>query len=295
MLATMPKLGDSRGVEKPLPELDEQQFVRWAALLEQRLGIAVVPQRKAFLASRLRMRMRELSLHNFEEYFALVSSPRLGSAEWSRLLDLLTVHETRFHRHQASFNLIKAYVLPQLMAPGRGNVLNIKAWSVGCASGEEAYGLAMLLDEAMESYAGKGYYGVVGTDVSLETLAQARRGVYSWERLRELDQETISHYFVRTEEGYQVIESLRQRVAFSQLNVQSLEQAPFEGMDIIFCQNLLIYFAQEKRHEIVSKLAAFLKPGGVMILGVGEVLGWQAEGIEPMKIKDTLAYRRIKD
>lgn len=241
------------------------------------------------------MRMREMSLTDFEDYFLLVSSPRQGPIEWSRLLDLLTVHETRFRRHPASFRLIEEQVLPQLLQQARGGVINIKAWSVGCASGEEAYNLAMLLDKALQGYPGKGYFGVVGSDVSLESLAQARQGVYQRERLRELDQETVTRYFEQSADGYHVIESLRQRVAFSQLNVQALEQAPFEGMDIIFCQNVLIYFSREKRHEIVTKLARFLKPGGVMILGVGEVLGWQAEGIEPMKIKDTLAYRRIKD
>lgn len=295
MLAAMQDQGENKGGLMVIPELSEQQFARWAAMLEQRLGIAVTAQRKSFLASKLRTRMRELSLSDFEEYYALVTSARQGSKEWSRLLDLLTVHETRFNRHPDSFALLAQQVLPQLLQQAANGMVNIKAWSVGCASGEEAYYLAMLLDKALDAYQGKSYYGVIGTDISLESLALARAGVYLPQRIEGLDEETRNRYFQRVDEGYRIVEKLRQRVAFSQLNVQNLEQAPFEGMDIIFCQNLLIYFSQQKRHKIVSGLARFLKPGGVLLLGVGEVIGWQAEGIEPLKIKDTLAYRRIKD
>ncbi len=294
MLATVPMQGSDNG-RMVMTELDERQFMRWAQLLEQRLGIAVTAQRKAFLSSRLRTRMRELSLSDFEEYFRLVTASAQGAVEWSRLLDLLTIHETRFMRHAASYALLEEQVVPQLLTQAAGDTVNIKAWSVGCASGEEAYSLAMLLDRAMPRYQGKLYYGVMGTDVSLESLAIARSGIYSEQRLRELDEESIARYFERTDGTLRIVEKLRQRVAFSQLNVQRLGQAPFGKVDIIFCQNLLIYFSQQKRHEIVNQLAQFLRLGGVMVLGVGEVVGWQAEGLEPMKIKDTLAYRRIKD
>ncbi len=277
-----------------MPELDEQQFARWAVLLEQRLGIAVTPQRKAFLSSKLRTRMRELGIDDFELYYDMVTSPRGGQVEWSRLLDHLTIHETRFNRHPASFSLIAKHYLPELLQQS-ADVVNIKAWSVGCASGEETYYLAMVLDRALKAYAGKAYYGVMGSDVSLDSLAIARSGIYPLQRLSGLDASTLENYFEQGSEGYRVINSLRQRVAFSQFNVQNLMQAPFEKMDIIFCQNLLIYFSQQKRQEIVTALATFLKPGGVMILGVGEMVGWLPEGLESMKIKDTLAYRRIKD
>ncbi len=278
-----------------MPELSERQFARWAILLEQRLGIAVTPQRKAFLSSRLRTRMRELEMSDFDGYFEWVSSPRQGQQEWSRLLDLLTIHETRFNRHPESFRLIEEHYLSPLLKAASGEVINIKAWSVGCASGEEAYYLAMLLERALHNYQGKSYYGVMGSDVSLESLAKARNGVYAATQLDGLDAEWIQSYFESRGDEYRIVERLRQRVAFSQLNVQNLKQAPFDKVDIIFCQNLLIYFAQQKRHEIVTTLAKFLKPGGVMVLGVGEIVGWSHEGLEAMKMKDTLAYRRIMD
>ncbi len=294
MLAAIRVQGGNGEGQVAMPELDEQQFDRWAELLEQRLGIAITPQRKTFLSSKLRMRMREQGLGDFDSYYNLVTSPQLGQMEWNRLLDLLTIHETRFNRHPASFRLLAEYYLPQLLQQS-ADVVKVKAWSVGCASGEEAYYLAMVLDRALADYHSKAYYGVLGSDVSLESLSQARRGRYTEQRLAGMDSETVNRYFEPCDEGYRVVDTLRQRVAFSQINVQSLEQAPLEKLDIIFCQNLLIYFAQEKRHEIVRVLTQFLKPGGVLILGVGEIIGRQPEGLETLKFEDTLAYRRIKD
>lgn len=294
MLAAMCLQGSNGGGLPALPELDEEQFARWATLLERRLGIAVTPRRKPFLSSRLRTRMRELGMSDFQRYYELVTSTKQGSMEWSCLLDRLTIHETRFNRHPASFRLIEECYLAPLLQQACDTV-NVTAWSVGCASGEEAYTLAMVLDRALAAHRGKAYYGVIGSDVSLESLAQARDGTYPAQRLTELDAATVESYFVPAATGYRVADRLRQRVAFSQLNVLSLEQAPFEKVDIVFCQNLLIYFAQPRRQQIVATLARFLKPGGLLILGTGELVGWQPAGLEPLKFEDTLAYRKIKD
>jgi len=279
-----------------IPELDDQQFLRWAQLLEERLGVAVTVQRKAFLSSRLRTRMREIALNDFEEYYRLVTASAKGAMEWSRLLDLLTIHETRFNRHPAAFQLINTQILQPMLHDVSSDTINIRAWSVGCASGEEAYYLAMLLDVAVENYQGKAYFGVIGTDISLESLSVAKLGRYPEHRMRELDHQMVSRYFRQLDSGeFEVDEKLRQRVAFSQLNIRKLEHAPLEKMDIIFCQNVLIYFSQQRRHEIISAMVEYLKPGGLLVLGSGEVVGWHDERMERLSGKDTLAYRKVRE
>jgi len=293
MLVAMHLRGSTGDERVVMRDLDEQQFHLWASLLEQRLGIAVTDERRVFLSSRLRMRMRALGCEDIESYYSLVSSPREGSQEWSRLLDQITIHETRFNRHPGSFRLIEEVYLPQLMQRV-GQPPDVRAWSVGCASGEEAYYLAMVLDRAMSAQEQKGYYGVIGSDISLEVLSQARLGIYPHTRLVNLDSEMLESYFEPHEDLYRVVDRIRQRVAFSQVNVQNLAHVPFEKMDIIFCQNLLIYFSMEKRREIVGALSQFLKPGGMLVLGIGEIVGWRPEGVETVKFEDTLAYRRVK-
>ena len=295
MLAAIPMPGGNY-TPPAMPELDEREFASWVALLEERLGIAVPPQRKAFLSSKLRMRMRELGIDNFQRYYEYVTAPKSGQVEWSRLLDRLTIHETRFKRHHPSFCLLEEEYLPALLQrQADDEILNIRAWSVGCASGEEAYSLAMMLDAVLGAHPGRAYFGVIGSDISLDSLAEARAGIYAESRLSGLDDDLMSRYFEPCEGGYKVDGKLRQRVAFSQLNVQNLSRAPLEKVDIIFCQNLLIYFSQQRRLEIVSELAGFLKPGGLLVLGVGEVVHWRQEGFEAYKYEDTLAYQRVKD
>lgn len=279
-------------MQMSLPELDDRQFMRWAELLRQRLGIDVSPRRRNFLSSKLRTRMRELGIDDFQHYFNIVNDARRGAAEWSLLLDRLTIHETRFLRHRSSFELLQRE-LPALWQHSEDRSLRV--WSVGCASGEEAYTLAMMLDQSMCDLPEKAYYGVIGTDVSLDTLAQARRGIYPAERLCNLDDQMRQGYFTEIDEGFEVNETLRRRVAFSQLNVQHLAQAPFEAMDVIYCQNLLIYFSQTARRQIADSLLHFLKPGGLLIFGVGELLDWRAEGLLALNYEDTLAYRKLKD
>lgn len=295
-MAVVARMQDGNGFESTvLPELDERQFAQWAALLEERLGIEVAAARRQFLASRLRTRMRELGLTDFQRYYELVCSPRSGQVEWSKLLDRLTIHETRFNRHPASFRLIEEYYLPMLLR-NRGDVISsVQAWSVGCASGEEAYTLAMVLDRALTSRGGKGYFGVIGTDISLASLAEAKRARYAPSRLAQLDAETRERYFTFTEGEYQVVDKIRERVGFSQLNVQQIGRAPLARADIIFCQNLLIYFSREKRRRIVQELVGFMKPGALLVLGVGELVGWKPAELRKLEFDDTLAYQKVME
>ena len=233
--------------------------------------------------------MRETGCCDYSDYYRhIASGSRLGQ-EWSMLVDCLTVHETCFFRHASSMKLVEEVVIPG--AAQRDGSFN--AWSVGCATGEEAYSLAMLADAYGIGSRSKWYYGVTGTDISLPALRKARAGCYLKRR-----QEGISTAFQDlycesvSDSHFEIKAGLRKRVCFSQLNLRDLERAPFVNLDLIYCQNLLIYYDRERRLDIVSRLAEFLRPGGVLILGPGELLNWQHPGMEKVRYEDTLAYRR---
>ena len=276
-----------------LPDLDEQQFIQWAALLEERVGVVVPAERKSFLTTGLKLRMREIGCADYQEYYQLMRHSS-GAQEWSTLVDRLTVHETRFFRHKPSLQLVTEQVLPR-EAAAEGDAHTLQAWSVGCATGEEAYSLAMLIDVHFAALGGRYFFGINGTDVSRPALAAAREGVYAKRRLADIPLEMQVAYCRPMEGGgFQIHPELRNRVCFTQLNALHAGAAPYAKMDLIFCQNLLIYFERERREHIANQLAGQLRPGGVLVLGPGELVGWQHPQLERVRYSDTLAYRRLQ-
>jgi chemotaxis protein methyltransferase CheR/type IV pilus assembly protein PilK len=275
-----------------LPDLDEQQFNQWAALLEERVGVVVPEDRKSFLTTGLKLRMREIGCADYQEYYLRMRHSN-GAEEWSMLVDRLTVHETRFFRHKPSLRLVAEQVLPKEGA-AEGDAHTLQAWSVGCATGEEAYSLAMLIDAHFSALGGRYFFGITGTDVSRPALETARAGVYARRRMADIPLEMQSEYCLPLEGGgFQVHPELRNRVCFAQLNAVQAGAAPYAKMDLIFCQNLLIYFERERREHIANQLAGQLRPGGVLVLGPGELVGWQHPQLERVRHPDTLAFRRL--
>lgn len=271
--------------------MGDDQYRRWLRLLEYRTGIDMHAVRKSYLETVLSIRMQEIDCPDFDSYYHQVAGEY--TPEWPILIDRLTIHETRFYRHRPSLELLREVVLHPLLETQDG-ALDLQLWSVGCASGEEAYSLAMLFDEQLAQGRRNYYLGVTATDISGAVLSTARRGVYHQRRLSELPARLVEQYFNAVDdEHYEVIDALRKRVCFTQLNVRDLAQAPFKAMDVIFCQNMLIYFDQERRRDIVAQLCTFLNPNGVLVLGVGEVSGWIPPGMERIDYQDTLAFRRL--
>lgn len=271
--------------------MGEEQYRRWLRLLQYRTGIDMHAVRQSYLESILSIRMQEIACPDFESYYQLVAGEY--TPEWSVLIDRLTVHETRFYRHAPSLELLRERLLPEL-CQGHDGAINLQVLSVGCASGEEAYTLAMLCDEQLAHTDRSYYLGVTGTDISAAVLGSARKATYHRRRLSELPPVLLERYTRALDADHiEVIPELRKRVCFMQMNVRDLAHAPIKAVDVIYCQNMLIYFDQARRREIVTALCAFLKPQGVLVLGVGEVSGWTPPGMERLAYPDTLAFRRV--
>ncbi|UCE88482.1 MAG: protein-glutamate O-methyltransferase CheR [Pseudomonadota bacterium] len=274
--------------------MEAPTFLRWQAMLEERIGIVLPAERKSFLLTTLAVRMRELGVDDYDEYFNLLAVRGQGTIEWETLVDRLTVHETRFYRDCAGLDLVRNAYLANMQAPA-GRAVRVNAWSVGCATGEEPYSLAMMLHQYLGAREGEYYVGITATDISMASLATARRGVYHRNRLKNLPAELLREYFDPVDiDHYKVSEAIRERVCFTRLNLLELATAPVGKMDIIFCQNVLIYFKRELRIEILDHLAAHLLPGGLLVLGAGEVVGWRHAGLEPVSRGDVLAFRRLR-
>jgi len=275
-----------------MPGMDDSEFERWASLLEKRTGVVVPLKRKAFLVTSVRGRMRETGHASFEDYFSDLQKIPEGAIEWTTLVDRLTVHETHFFRHPPSLQMIANDWLPRLTKDTKETSLH--AWSVGCSSGEEAYTLAMVLDRYLSSRKGsKLYFGVTATDVSLPALAVGRAGLYPRQKFEEIPPEYSEHYCEALDaDSFRIRESLRKRVGFSQFNLLDAVSASMKRLDLIFCQNVLIYFARERRRELLTTLANLLKPGGLLVLGSGEVTNFAHANLKRIDNRNVLAFQR---
>ena len=276
-------------VTGPALDMDDRQFAEWTTLLEHHMGLFIAPERRSFLASGIKTRMRETGCDNSRQYYHRLMSGGVQAEEWSLLVDQLTVHETCFFRHESSMRLVQELLIPAVLEQ-RDQLL---AWSVGCATGEEVYSLAMMIDDCIHRLGGRRQYGVTGTDISLPSLQHAREGVYLMRRLKDISGDFQQKYCTRiSEKRFQINAGLRKRVCFSQLNLKDLQSAPMAKVDLVYCQNLLIYFDRERRLEIVNELYEFLRPGGMLVVGPGELLDWRHSKMEKVCYADTLVYRR---
>lgn len=273
-------------------EMDDFLFQQWTKLLAKRTGIHLPESRRSFLISSLNIRMHELAIESYQAYYNFILSGHKGNIEWETLVDRLTVHETRFYRDQQAIKLIRDVYLARL----ENNIVkksSINVWSVGCATGEETYSLAIDVDDFISSDARNFYYSITGSDISTAALATARKAVYKDNRLTNVAEHFLYHYFDKENNNtYKVKEFLRKRVCFNQVNLLDLNNARVGLMDVIFCQNVLIYFKREQRLQILDDLVGYLKPNGLLVLGAGEIHGWAHPDMEAVAYEGTLAFRR---
>lgn len=231
------------------------------AVLHARTGCDFSRYRPATVYRRIRNRMIALGIATLPEYLA-----RLESVEDEALplLERLTIKVSRFYRNPATFDLLRAHVLPRLARARAGAPLRI--WSAGCGCGEEAYTLAMLLEEA-------GLPGAItASDIDPAAIGAARVAAYPEEALVELPSE-LRRRFLRPLPGgrYGVDPALRARLRFVTHDLTGAEPAPGEGaFDLVCCRNVLIYLQREVQQRVLQRLCAALVPGGFLCLGEAE-------------------------
>ncbi|GGX44303.1 CheR family methyltransferase [Saccharospirillum salsuginis] len=274
------------------PDLSDRAFTTWQDLLEERLGLQLPEQRRSFLKTSLSIRMRELGFDDYLDYYRYVRSGDAGLVEWNILIDRVTVQETRFFRDPAAFALTKDF----LQRRAREGERPLSLWSVGCSTGEETYSLAMMTFDLLRKEGEQGVrrFGVTGTDVSRRALETARAGAYPSRRLENLDSRLVERFFTRENDRYRINDELKDRVCFTRLNVLELARSPMANLDLIYCQNVLIYFRKWRRKEIVTELARRLAPGGMLVLGLGEVVDWKMPELTRVPGERALAYLKHK-
>lgn len=278
------------------PKLTDQQFAQWSKLLEERAGIYLQDHQRVFLQTQVSMRMRELGHDDYSQYYRRVLDGVSGLVEWSVLIDRLVVKETSFFRHKPSIYTVGQYLQQRInnntsTANNKTLTGSFDVWSVGCASGEEPYSLAMLISDCFEYARMEPYYGLTATDISSAALALARQGFYAARKLENLEPHFKQRFFSRLSDGrYQISSRLQDRVCFNKANVLNIKDMPRVQFDVIYCQNLLVYFRRWLRMEIMNNFVDRLKPGGLLVVGLGEVVDWTHPRMQRLAVDDVQAY-----
>ncbi len=253
--------------------LTRAEYLLFRDLIERASGLNLEDRDWTPLRAALCERVAALGYPSFGEYYELLKSPE-GLRELNRLIELLTVHETAFFRNRAHFDVFAERVVPELLAKNAAT-RTIRVWSAGCSTGQEAYSIAISLLETVPAF-DTWQLEVLATDISHRALEIARAGVYRHRAVRNVDAGLLQRYFEPCENGYRVNELVRRMVRLEYLNLvkEPFPLAALRPFDVIFCENVTIYFKLESTRRVIRDFYDVLDEGGYLFLGYSESL-WQ--------------------
>lgn len=238
---------------------------------------------------RVQRRMQELEIETLARYSELVESDK---NEARALSETLLIGVTDFFRDEGTFARLARQVAPELIHRAASERRSIRLWVAGCASGEEAYSLAMILAEAATDFPTPVEFQIFATDVHKGLLAEAARGEYPSERMQSVSEERRRKFFTRTPSGsWQVDAKLRKNIVFAPHDV--LMDPPFTRLDMVSCRNLLIYFSIEAQQRVIGSFAFGLLERGFLFLGSSETVGGQRESFELIDVRRRI-FRRTR-
>jgi len=236
-------------------------FLREAAPL---FGLQWRPFQRRGIKRKVEHRIFQIGLSNYEEYLLKVGT---DPAERNHLSKLLTVTISRFFRDRPVFDTLKHSILPSLLKEeGRGD---LKIWSIGCASGEEPYSLAILWKEKFAKIWPRARLSILATDIDEKLLERAKEGRYKKSSLKEVPEDIVKNYF-KMESGFYILgQAVRKCIEFKRHDI--IHEEPFPGMDIVFCRNLAFtYFSKETQIDVLKKIANSLQEKGYLLIGKDE-------------------------
>jgi chemotaxis protein methyltransferase CheR len=253
------------------PELGDEDFARLQLLLSRAAGLVFDASRRDSLAYSVRERLRATGVTAVGEYLDLVSAA--GSAERQALIDEVTIQETHFFRNPPQMRALRSHVLPELLRHAETRGRRLRIWSAGCSTGEEPYTVAMMLRELLPVSAGWDVK-VIATDVSAGALEAARRATYGPRAVQLASPTDVARFFVPTGDGRVVVRpEVTDLVELRHHNLVT-DPVPEDGLDLVLCRNVTIYFSRETTRALMGRLHAALRDGGYLLLGHSETL-WQ--------------------
>jgi len=246
--------------------VNSQDFEFVAQLLRKRAGIVLTGDKMYLLESRLAPLARKEGLPSIDDLIHVVRARR-EERLIGQVVDVMTTNETFFFRDKTPFDHLKAAILPALAQARRGS--RIRIWCAACSTGQEAYSIAMMLDQNPELTQGVPVE-VVATDISDRCLERARQGLFTqFEVQRGLPIQMLMHYFTQQDDHWRISERLRNNVTFRKQNLIE-PTASLGKFDVVFCRNVLVYFDGPTKTDVLDRIGQQLNPGGFLMLGAAE-------------------------
>jgi two-component system CheB/CheR fusion protein len=257
-------------------------FENLLAYLKQSRGFDFTGYKRNSLMRRVKVRMQTVGRSRFSEYQDYL---QVDPDEFTHLFNTILINVTTFFRDPEAWKQLAEQVLPELVGP-EGSTHSIRAWSAGCASGEEAYTLAILLAEALGVEQFRARVKIYATDVDEEALNHARQSQYQAQALENVPPQLLEKYFEPAHAGYIVRKDLRRSVIFGRHDL--IQDAPISKINILTCRNCLMYFNSEAQAQILVRFHFSLVKGGVLLLGKAETLLTRAGPFKALDIKQRL-------
>jgi len=250
--------------------ITKKEFELLAEYIKANYGIYLKEEKRALVTGRLYNVLVQNNLKNFSEYFEYIHNDKSGDAV-TTLINKITTNHTFFMREAEHFYYFRDKALPYLVKSKKNKDLRI--WSAGCSSGEEPYTLVMIIDEFFGKEKALWDSKVLATDISSKVLDTAQKAVYSNDKLEGLPSLWKINYFKKFDnESSILIDKIRYEVIFRKFNLMN-ESFPFKRkFDVIFCRNVMIYFDERTKCELVGKFYNMLEPGGYLFIGQSESL-----------------------
>ncbi|MDB9317114.1 CheR family methyltransferase [Nodularia spumigena] len=258
------------------------EFEKLLTYLRQNRGFDFTGYKRSTLMRRVRKRIQSLSIENFEDYLDYLE---VYPDEFHQLFNTILINVTAFFRDSSAWEYLAEQVLPNIVARKKHSD-QIRIWSAGCASGEEAYTLAMLMAEILGAEEFRQRVKIYATDVDEEALNQARQAVYSAKDVQLVPPELKEKYFEIAGNNYVFRQDLRRSVIFGRHDL--LQDAPISRLDLLVCRNTLMYFNSETQGRIMARFHFALNDAGYLFLGKAEMLLVHSNLFTPVDLKNRI-------
>ena len=254
------------------PSMTDAQFDQLRAIIYKRAGIHFPDGKKYVLESRLGHRLTELNMEDYDQYIAFLSIGPYQKDEFQEMFNRITINETSFFRNEPQLNVFERQILPKLLE-ARARTKTIRIWSAACSSGEEPFTLAMLVNRTLGARLKDWNIEILGTDISEKALATAESGRYTSYAVRTTPDMIKRRYFTEERGAFILNDDIRQMVNFETLNLKDRLAAKRHGTwDIIFCRNVMIYFDDQMKKEVIGTFQSQLADDGYLFIGHSESL-----------------------